>query len=332
MAALNVRFPFSNGHVQTLFPPLFRPCPTVVYQRQRVELSDGDFVDIDWSRGGSERVVLLLHGLEGHSRRKYVLGMVRAARLNGFDAAALNFRGCSGTPNRKLRMYHSGWTSDLHEVLLGLQEAGQYRSVDIVGFSLGANVLLKYLGEDPGRVPDVVEKAVALSVPCDLADAATALERPLCAIYVRYLLDHLRMKIIEKDRLFPGCLDLRGLGAIRTFLEFDDRFTAPLHGFRDAREYWARSSSRQFLSRIEIPCCIINARNDPFLGPGCFPDGEVKDNPWLRLLTPKTGGHVGFVSESGVLYWSEWTTMSFLREGREPLFKKRKVNKDAPGC
>lgn len=286
------------------------------YERERLETSDGDFVDLDWSRGdGSRGLVFIMHGLEGHSRRKYVLGMVKAAREHGLDAVAMNFRGCSGEPNRKVSMYHSGWTRDLHEALLMIEALGRYSCVHLVGFSLGGNVILKYLGEDPSIIPEFVRGAVAISVPCDLEDSARALARPQCALYTRYLLDQLRKKIIEKGRLFPGALDLKGVEKLRTFRQFDDRFTAPLHGFRDALDYWRRSSSRQYLAGIDRRTCIINAANDPFLGPRCYPAEEVRANDRLTLLTPPTGGHVGFVgSGRGGMYWSEWMAMSFLLE------------------
>jgi predicted alpha/beta-fold hydrolase len=286
------------------------------YERERLETSDGDFVDLDWSRGeGSRGLVFIMHGLEGHSRRKYVLGMVKAARERGLDAVAMNFRGCSGEPNRKVSMYHSGWTRDLHEALLMIEALGRYSCVHLVGFSLGGNVILKYLGEDPSIIPEFVRAAVAISVPCDLEDSARALARPQCAFYTRYLLDQLRKKIIEKGRLFPGALDLKGVETLRTFRQFDDRFTAPLHGFRDALDYWRRSSSRQYLTGIDRRTCIINAANDPFLGPRCYPAEEARANDRLTLLTPPTGGHVGFVgSGRGGMYWSEWMAMCFLLE------------------
>jgi predicted alpha/beta-fold hydrolase len=154
---------------------------------------------------------------------------------------------------------------------------------------------------------------VAISVPCDLEDSSRALARPQCALYARYLLDQLRKKIIEKSRLFPGTLDLTDVDKLRTFRQFDDRFTAPLHGFRDALDYWRRSSSRQFLPGIDRPTCILNAVNDPFLGPECYPVREARDNANLTLLTPSTGGHVGFVgSGRNGFYWSEWMAMRFL--------------------
>lgn len=302
--------------MQTLFPPLLRPKPDVRYERQRLETSDGDFVDLDWSRRGSRRLVIVLHGLEGHSRRTYVLGMVRAARDAGYDALAMNFRGCSGEPNRKPGMYHSGWTRDLHETVCMLNRLQVYDTIDMIGFSLGANIILKYLGENPAEIPEVVRRGVAFSVPCDLEDSSRALARPQCRMYMRYLLGQLRGKVVAKEQAFPGFLDVRGIERIRTFQEFDDRFTAPLHGFADARDYWRKSSCKQFLPDIDRPVCIVNAMNDPFLGPLCYPYEEVRANARLQLLTPITGGHVGFVgtARAGGPYWSEWVAMRFLQQ------------------
>ncbi len=313
MVRLRTTFPFSSGHVHTLFPPIFRPKPRLEYQRQRVETADGDFVDVDWSRGGNDRLAVILHGLEGHSRRTYVLGMASAARSCGFDVLAMNLRGCGGEPNRRLSSYHSGLTGDVHDVLRMVARLGRYASVSLIGFSLGGNLVLKYLGEDSERVPVEVAGAVAISVPCDLEDSARALARPACRIYMRYLLDQLGKKVIEKSRRFPGALDVGALRGVRTFQDFDDRFTAPMHGFRDALDYWRKSSCKQFLTSITRPACVINALDDPFLGPGCFPWREAEANPRLTLLTPPAGGHVGFVGVgAGRMYWSEWQSMRFL--------------------
>lgn len=309
---LRTIFPFGSGHVQTLFPPLLRQRPRICYERERFELSDGDFVDLDWCASGRPSLVILLHGLEGHSGRTYMLGMARAARIFGHDVLAMNFRGCSGEPNRHIRMYHSGWTCDVHEVLRAIQERAVYDEIFLVGFSLGGNVALKYLGEDPNRVPPSVRGCVGISVPCDLEDSAQALIKWPCQIYTRYLIGQLRKKVLAKARLFPDALDIRGIERITTFQQFDDRYTAPLHGFVSAREYWRKSSCKQYLQQITLPTCIMNARNDPFLGPGCYPVSESQGHACIELLVPETGGHVGFVPQGdGYLYWSEWRAMYF---------------------
>lgn len=315
MVRLGTMFPFSSGHVHTVFPVLFRSKPNLAYRRQRVELADGDFVDVDWVGPGQNRVVVIVHGLEGHSRRTYVLAMARAALDRGFDVLAMNLRGCSGEPNRKLPAYHSGLTSDLHEVLQMVEGLGRYHSCFLIGFSLGGNLVLKYLGEAPHRVSDIVRGAVGISVPCDLEDSARCLAQSGSWIYNRYLLDQLKKKLIEKERLFSGCIDLAALQSVRSFLEFDNLFTAPWHGFASAQEYWRKASCKQFLTTIDRPVCIINAADDPFLGSQCFPVQEARINPCLQILVPAVGGHVGFVSTGQKqLYWSEWQTMQFLAD------------------
>lgn len=315
MMRLRTAFPFASGHVQTIFPPLLRPRPRISYCRERFELSDGDFVDLDWSRNAHPSVVVLLHGLEGHSKRTYMLGMARAARLFGHDVLAFNFRGCSGEPNRLIQMYHSGWTRDLHEVLCALQQQGVYDQIFLVGFSLGGNIALKYLGENPAMVPDSVRGCVGFSVPCDLRDSAQALARWSCRPYTHYLLGQLREKIVAKARLYPDTLDIRGIEHITTFQQFDDRYTAPLHGFADAYDYWNKSSCKHYLPHVGISTCIVNARNDPFLGPQCYPRAEAMHNACIELIMPETGGHVGFVPHGhSFLYWSEWCAMQFFHQ------------------
>lgn len=316
MVSLRTAFPWGNGHVHTIFPVLLRPQPVVKYERSRLEISDGDFVDLDWSCAGHKRLVLIVHGLEGNSRRKYVLGMAVQAHKHGFDVLAMNLRGCSGEPNRKLAMYHSGWTLDLHEILVMLHKQYSYLSVDLIGFSLGGNIILKYLGESASLIPPLVRRAMVFSVPCDLEDAARALARPQCRIYNWYLLSQLRQKVMHKHRLFPGLVDVNGLQQIRSFQDFDDRYTAPWHGFRNALDYWHQSSCKQFLPKIMHPTCVVNALDDPFLGPQCYPFAEARNNKNLCLLVPPTGGHVGFLGTKNQ-YWSEWLAMQFLTHAVE---------------
>ena len=323
-----------NGHAQTVFPHFFRRLRDAAWRRERIDTPDGDFLDLDWSyangaRPGTEttppgpgktwapddagRLAVLTHGLEGDSRRGYIRGMARALNLAGWDALAWNLRGCSGEPNRTARLYHSGATEDLHAVLGHVASATGYQSVALVGFSLGGNLTLKYLGEGGRDFPLPVEGAVAISVPCDLADSAARMEAPDCRIYMAQFLLSLRRKVRAKMGLFPGMPGDAGFRRIRTFREFDDRYTAPLHGFRDAGDYWRRCSSRQFLPDIRVPTLLINARNDPFLAGGCYPAAEAEANPNVWLEMPAGGGHVGFVAfRPDGLYWSEGRAVEFL--------------------
>ncbi len=300
---------FSNAHLQTVYAARLRAVPEVPYRRERIGTPDGDFLDLDRVGARARRVAVVSHGLEGSSDRSYVRGMARALARRGWDVAAWNLRGCSGEPNRRLRLYHSGATEDLDAVVQHLLP--DYGRLALVGFSLGGNLTLKYLGEAE-RDPRIAA-AVALSVPVDLAASSEALGRWQNAAYMRYFLRSLRRKVRWKAEQFPGEVLTDGLGRLRTFRHFDDRYTAPLHGFRDAADYWARSSSRPFLPAIRIPTLLVNAADDPFLAPACYPRKEAAASEHLWLEVPEHGGHVGFVTfgESGE-YWSETRAATFL--------------------
>lgn len=327
--ASGYRSPFflRNGHAQTIFPVLFRPRPEVIQRRERLRLPD-DFIDLDLTPAAPPAprrgVAIISHGLEGHSRRRYVQGMARALAADGWDVVARNLRGCGGEINWQPRMYHSGETGDLHATVQYCLARG-YRRIALVGFSIGGNQTLKYLGENPGRVPVAVVGAVAFSVPCDMVGAAAVMERPANRVYVEYFMRSLREKIREKVALFPDLFDLTGLDAIHTFAEFDTRFTAPMHGFTSAMDYWQRSGCLTVLPAVRVPTLLVNARNDPFLSPGCFPEAEAERNPALLLETPSDGGHVGFATlNDDNRYWSEARAVEFLaglgaeRDGHVP--------------
>lgn len=304
---------FTNAHIQTIFPTLFRS-NGVSYTRERITTPDDDFLDLDWVRSGSDRCVILCHGLEGSSQSSYIRGMVRAFSRRGIDVLAWNFRGCSGEPNRTSRFYHSGATEDMHTVMSHVVASNRYRRIDLIGFSLGGNMMLKYLGDGVYDIPDVVQRAVAFSVPCDLAACSAELARPHNALYMKRFLRLLHEKIRAKMQLLPGVLDDTNYKSLRTFKDFDDRYTAPLHGFRDANHYWSVCSSRQFVPSIRIPTLLVNALDDPFLAPTAYPVAEAQRNPLFTLETPRYGGHCGFVlfNAEGE-YWSEQRAAQFLQ-------------------
>jgi len=302
-------FLFGNGHIQTIYPVLFRKIPTLLYTRERIETPDNDFLDIDWSFTNSDRLVIISHGLEGNTTRTYVKAMVQAVNGGGWDALAWNYRSCSGEPNRQLRSYHNGATDDLARVIDHARKKRSYKEIALVGFSLGGNLTLVHLGRD--QVDPLVRKAVVFSVPCDLAASADVLTKPSNTLYMKRFLILLHQKIKDKMAIMPHAIDDKGYEKIKTFKDFDDRYTAPIHGFKDAHDYWEKCSSSQFIPAIKIPCLIINALNDPFLPPQCFPVAEAAGNPNITLKTPDSGGHVGFVSFKGP-YWSEQQTVSFL--------------------
>lgn len=308
---------FGNGHVQTIYPAVRRRVPAVDWRRERIETPDGDFLDLDHGGPGAKRVAILSHGLEGNANQPYMRGMAQALMKRGWDVVAWNCRGCSGEMNRRLRFYHSGSSDDLGTVLGHVLGQGRWERVALVGFSLGGNQTLKLLGELGDTVDRRVVGAVAFSVPCDLAASSVRLGAWQNRIYMARFMKTLRQKVVAKERLFPGQLDLKGLQKIRTFRQFDDRYTAPLHGFRDAMDYWQQCGSGRFLPTICVPALMVNARDDPFLAGRCFPVQAARENPNFYLETPRHGGHVGFVTRgrgSGGEYWSEMRAGEFLEK------------------
>lgn len=301
-----------GGHVQTLYPSLLRTVAFAYDRRERIDTPDGDFLDLDWKTEGHPRLAILSHGLEGSTQRSYMRGMARALARRGWDVLAWNLRGCSGTPNRRLRTYHSGATEDLAAVIGHALMQG-YPTVALVGFSLGGNLTLKYLGERGRDIDPRIRGAATFSVPVDLRASARQLDRPSNWHYVQYFLRTLRSKVQEKAQRWPRRITAPGLTDVRTLIAFDDRYTAPLNGFRDAMDYYRRASSKPFLDRITIPTLLVNAANDPFLAASCYPRSIARDHSHLTLEVPAEGGHVGFASFNGDgLYWSEQRAAAYL--------------------
>ena len=304
-----------GGDAQTMYPPLFRRLSPLFHETKRVATPDGDWFSLDHYRAEKaepRQVVILSHGMEGSNKGGYIIGMCQAFLAAGWDCFARNFRACGGTMNALPGMYHSGQTEDLHTAItLALKEG--YTRIALVGFSMGGNQVLKYLGEAPKRVPPEVAGAVAFSVPCDLHGCALELARPKNKLYMHYFMRTLREKVRAKHRDYPASYPLEGLDAIRSFQEFDDRYTAPVHGFTSAHDYWSKSSCLPVLEGIRIPTLLVNAQNDPFLSPSCFPASLARAHPFLTVEFPLQGGHVGFVpSGPRGRYWSEKRAVDFI--------------------
>jgi len=315
---------FANGYVQSIYPTLFRSLQMPALKRERLELDDGDFLDLDWAPAGSElnpqsnSLVIVSHGLEGHSRRPYVLGTLRQANRHGLDGLAWNFRNCSDEPNRLPRMYHSGATEDLHQVILRALAQG-YQRIHLVGYSMGGNLSLIYAGREED-MPGQVRSVTAFSVPCDLRGSAEQLARRRNRIFMWRFLRDLGRKMTEKAQRFPHLVSVAGYQRIRTFEQFDDRYTAPLHGFNSAHHYWQKSSCLGYLPAIGIPALMVNARNDPFLSASCFPTDIAASHPLLHLEIPDSGGHVGFIERSrDQTYWMEKRALRFITEVEQSL-------------
>ena len=309
-------------HAQTLWGALFRPTPPVPLRRERWETPDGDFLDIDRVQGTSGApAVIVLHGLEGSSRSKQVLGFLAAAHRVGWEAVGINFRSCSGEPNRLRRAYHGGDSAELGWVIDRVIAHNPARSVGCVGVSLGGNVLLKYIGEYGERVPQQVRAAGAISTPFDLGIAVRYVERGMSRLYMRNLVRRLKQKTFAKLARYPDLVDPARLRAVQTLAEFDHLVTGPLHGFPNGQTYWQASSSASMLSTIRRPTLLINAEDDPFFPADALPIQVVRENPALRAEFVQDGGHAGFLS--GVwpgrpVPWAENRTMAFLQDHLHP--------------
>jgi len=332
-------FLLRGADVQTILGAVLPRGKSVRYERERLELADGDFLDLDWSRVGSDRLVILTQGLEGEASDSITRGLAASWNAAGWDALAWNYRGCSGEPNRLPRFYHGADTTDLVTViehatgsahapsrssLLSLPgQNGQtatplrkespiraYSEISLVGLSLGGTIVLRYLGECEAHPRITV--AAAVSAPVDLASSALKLDAyPRNRFYLRRLIKRLHSKVEQKASLFPGVFETGNLRSLRTFAKFDDRYTAPLHGFRDAAEYWAHACVRPYLASIQVPTLLLSSVDDPFLTAESFPAAEASDNPNLFLEAPRNGGHLGFVDARGS--WLERRILSFLQ-------------------
>jgi len=312
----------AGGHAQTLYGALCAPRPHVAFVRERVDTPDGDFIDVDWSAlpaSGAERQALLLfHGLEGGSRSHYAQTLAGYLCARGWIVAVAHFRGCSGAPNRLARAYHSGDSTDVAFMLAYARACAPKAQWHALGVSLGGNALLKFLGEQGARAQWLAACA-AISAPMDLLACGENLSQTWAGrhLYSPYFLRSMRRKVQEKMRRFPGVVDARRLAHMKTLRDFDDVYTAPVHGYRDVHDYWTRASSLPWLCQIAVPTLILNARDDPFVPASSLPGvGDV--SPHVLLHQPAQGGHVGFVTGRfpGHLHWLAQRVARFFADQR----------------
>lgn len=320
-----------SPHVQTVGGKYLRPSPRHRLLRERWETPDGDFLDVDFaaaSRTEASPMVLILHGLEGSTARPYVRLAMDELLDRGILPVGLNFRSCSGEPNRAATFYHSGDTRDLRWALGELAERFPSHPLGALGFSLGGNVLLKYLAEEAqARRPVPIRAAAAISVPFDLAAGTACLEGTVMGkLYTNYFLRSLLRKVAAKRDRIPHRVDLSRVEAARTLREFDEHFTAPLHGFDGAWDYYAQSSSGPLLGDVRIPTFVIHALDDPFLPPAAVPRAMMEDNPWILPAVLLRGGHVGFLQHKEGFakgapgrFWAEAEAARYLKAMLDPL-------------
>lgn len=303
-----------SPHAQTIIPSLFRTPAIPAVETQSLATEDGDCLLYRLYSNRNERLALISHGLEGSFDSSYVRGMVKTLLQGGWDVLTWNMRGCGDMPNRLVTWYHSGKSDDLRAIISRALSLN-YATIALIGFSVGGNITLKHLGEEGRGVSPKIACAIAISVPMDLKGAAEVLAKKRNALYMHYLLRPLRRRMRAKKEQFPDHFDIRGLGGIKTFYEFDERFTAPFHGFASVEEYWDRSSSLRFLDQIAIPTLALSALDDPFLSPTCFPHQIARTHETLFLETPARGGHVGFIDSLALeRTWAEARVEVFLKE------------------
>lgn len=294
----------------------------VSYRRERIDTPDGDFLDLDWCKAPapSTRLVLMSHGLEGDSHRTYMKGMVRAFSLQNWDVLTWNYRGCSGENNRLIKAYHSGATYDLDTVVKHALALNAYTEIVMIGFSLGGNLTLKYLGEQGALLPKVIQKSVVFSAPIDLASCADEISKPHNFVYAKRFLRTLKQKLKAKIALYSESFDADIMQQIKTLRDFDNLYTAPIHGFENAQDYYEKCSARHFLDTITVPTLIVNAWNDSFLAPACYPKAQVEQLDKVFLEIPAKGGHCGFTpAKKSEFYWSEQRALEFVNKDNDVL-------------
>jgi len=300
-----------NGHLQTIIPGVFRKVKNVSYQRERLELDDGDFLDLDWIFNESKNLVILSHGLEGSSDRQYILGAAKLFSQNNWDVLAWNCRSCSGEMNRTERLYHHGDVEDIGTVITHASQRNDYANVLLIGYSMGGAMTLNYLGKNGKNIPSNIKGATAFSTPCDLKEGADILNKTSNIVYRKRFLNNLKRKIIFKEKEFPGRVDLKKLEEIKVWRDFDEHFSAPLNNYKNADEFYYNSSARNFMKNIQVPTLLVNALNDPILTPGCSPHDIAKINTNITIENPKLGGHCGFMIKGEEFAWSEHRALEF---------------------
>ncbi|MCM4154873.1 alpha/beta fold hydrolase [Gramella sp. AN32] len=313
---------FRSADAATIYASKFRKVPLPVPERERLELSDGDLLDLEWNyseKGKTKNAVILLHGLAGTASRPYMQGMAKKFISEGYDAIAMNFRGCSDEPNRKYQSYHAGATEDLQEVIKHVLKNDKYSNLILLGFSLGGNMVLKYLGEKRNR-PVEIKAGIAISVPCDLEGSLGAINRMRNFIYSKRFEISLKEQLFARANQYPDEIDRKSIQSCNSLRDIDDLYTSKAHGFTDASDYYTQNSSLQFLQQIKIPDFILNAKNDSFLSEKCYSIDIAEISEKIFLEMPDYGGHVGFVTHS-TTYYHEKRAFEFAMEQVEKSSK-----------
>lgn len=303
-----------NGHLETIIPSLYRKIDGLNYLREKIPTPDNDFLNLDWSKVGSRRLLIISHGLEGDSERHYVRGLAKLFNSNQIDVLAWNNRSCGGEMNLQPVLYHHGADYDLKTVISHVVHKYDYEEIFLTGISMGGAQTLNYLGKNSKNLPAQIKKAAVYSTPCDLPSSAATLKSRRNVFYKKRFLGKLKDKMRRKALQFPNLIDLDLLEQVQDFDSFDTLFTAKLHGFEDARDFYQSASPGPWIEKIPIPTLIVNALNDPLLGEECYPVKLAERKSEIILEMPKRGGHTGFILSKDEFTWAEYRFLRFFLE------------------
>lgn len=304
---------FRNPHFSTIYPSIYRKIDGVKYERERFTTKDKDFVDLDWIKSGNRRLVVLTHGLEGHSGRHYIAGTAKLFSNNNWDILAWNCRSCSGEINVTPKLYHHGATEDLHEIINKVETEYEYDKIFLLGYSMGGSITTKFLSEIDDEERFIIGGA-AVSTPFDVKGSALELNKPGRGFYRKRFLKKLKKKLAIKAEQFPEVISSENLSKVNTFEDLDTLYSAPLNGFNDLDSFYRYISAQTYLDKIKKPLYILSAQNDPILSQSCFPVKQANENPLIFLEITKFGGHTGFIRKGNEFTYAEEKCLEFAQQ------------------
>ena len=308
-------FLLGNAHLQTIIPSYMRHESDVDYDREPFNTPDSDIIQLDWSKVGSDKLLIINHGLCGHTHRHYVLSLVKAFNAYGWDCMAWNYRGtgASNIPYKQLKFTTNNSTDELGWIVNHAIASGHYRKIALSGYSMGGNLAALYLSREAENVPPEVIGAAVFCAAIDLTGCTFSLDDPFNRIYTKHFLKKLINMVRAKHEQFPDKVDLSYIKGIKTFHDFDNFYTAPLVGFKDADDYYTTASASRYLEMLKLPLLMVNPKNDPFLAGDCYPVDFAKKSDKLFLEIPESGGHCGFITPGrNNLWWPARRALDFL--------------------
>ena len=316
-------FFFRNGHINTIYSSIFRRIQ-VAYKRERILTEDNDFIDLDWIRNDSSKLVVLCHGVEGSSSSTYMKGMATIFSKNNYDIVAYNYRGCSGEINQQLKAYHAGSTEDLQTVINHISTVKNYKEIVLIGFSLGGNLVLKYVGKHAASLAENIKYCISISAPIDLEGTNNEIQKLKNYLYRKVFISRLRAKAVLRKKLISEstiAINYQNLMKTKSIIDFDKFFTIPIEGYENMKQFWDENSAIHYLKNIQIPTLLINAKDDSLLSSKCFP--STIENLNFQFVSTKHGGHVGYVLFNKEReYWTEKEALKFVKNYKRDFTRR----------